>query len=215
MQGYRPDYLALQRVGLSVTPEAEGEGYDLALVLLGRHRRENEQRLADALKRTRPGARIAAACAKKDGGGSVRRRMAELLDLEDHASKHHGVVFWLRRPDAIEAALAALQAPESVADGYITAAGGFSDDGIDPGSALLVECLPDNLSGAIADFAAGWGYLSVAASERVPRREEHRSLRGASRLAGGGPAQHGGEGFADAGALLLAGPSGRAGARAL
>ncbi|SEB66938.1 16S rRNA m(2)G 1207 methyltransferase [Nitratireductor aquibiodomus] len=168
VQGYRPDYLALQRAGLSVTPEPEGEGYDLALVLLGRHRRENEQRLVEALKRTRPGARIAAACAKKDGGGSVRRRMVELLDLEDHASKHHGVVFWLRRPDAIETVLAALDAPESVADGYITAAGGFSDDGIDPGSALLVECLPDNLSGAVADFAAGWGYLSVAASERAP-----------------------------------------------
>ncbi|MFC5584954.1 class I SAM-dependent methyltransferase [Nitratireductor kimnyeongensis] len=168
VQGYRPDFLALQRTGISVFPEPEGEGYDLALVLLGRHRRENEQRLAEALKRTRPGARIVAACAKKDGGGSVRKRMGELVELEDHASKHHGVVFWLRRPDAIDAALAALEIGETVADGYTTAAGGFSDDGVDPGSALLVKCLPDNLSGRMADFAAGWGYLSVAAVSSFP-----------------------------------------------
>ncbi|WP_295808207.1 class I SAM-dependent methyltransferase [uncultured Nitratireductor sp.] len=168
VQGYRPDYLALQRGGFSVTPEPVGEKYDLALLLLGRHRRENEQRLAEALKRTRPGARIVAACAKKDGGGSVRKRMGALLELEDHASKHHGVVFWLRRPDAVETALTALNVGKSAADGYITAAGGFSDDGVDPGSAMLVDCLPADLSGAIADFAAGWGYLSVAAVARAP-----------------------------------------------
>ncbi|XHC00371.1 class I SAM-dependent methyltransferase [Nitratireductor sp. ac15] len=168
VQGYRPDFLALQRAGVPVLPEAEGKGYDMALVLLGRHRRENEQRLAEALKRTRPGACIVAACTKKDGGGSVRKRVGNLIDLEDHASKYHGVVFWLRRPDTVDTVLGVLEAGESRTDGYTTAAGGFSDDGIDPGSALLVECLPDNLSGALADFAAGWGYLSVAASKRAP-----------------------------------------------
>lgn len=195
VQGYRPDFLALQRSGIPVCPEPEGEGYDMALVLLGRHRRENEHRLAEALKRTRPGACIVAACAKKDGGGSVRKRMGNLLDLEDHASKHHGVVFWLRRPDEVAEALDALDGGDEVADGYITAAGGFSDDGIDPGSALLVECLPEDLSGAIADFAAGWGYLSVAAAERASGvkgidlyEAHHASLEAARRnMAGKAP----------------------------
>ncbi|MBN8243386.1 class I SAM-dependent methyltransferase [Nitratireductor aquimarinus] len=189
IQGYRPDYLALSQAGVTVEPEPVGEGYDMALVLLGRHRRENEQRLAEALNRTRAGALIIAACAKKDGGGSVRKRMASLVELEDHASKHHGVVFWLRRPERLEPALMAeLSAGDSEADGFATAAGGFSDDGIDPGSALLVECLPDNLSGAIADFAAGWGYLSVAAAERAPEvksidlyEAHHASLEAARR----------------------------------
>ncbi|WP_048645326.1 class I SAM-dependent methyltransferase [Nitratireductor soli] len=169
VQGFRPDYLALQRAGFAVSPEPQGEGYDMALVLLGRHRRENEQQLAEALGRTRPGALIAAACAKKDGGGSLRKRMAELLPLEDHVSKHHGVVFWLRRPEGPnESLLAALSGAAGEVDGFATAAGGFSDDGIDAGSALLAECLPDDLKGTVADFAAGWGYLSVETARRCP-----------------------------------------------
>ncbi|MCR4269268.1 class I SAM-dependent methyltransferase [Nitratireductor sp. ZSWI3] len=169
VQGFRPDFLALERAGIRVTPEATGESYDMALLLLGRHRRENELRLAEALVRTRPGALIVAASAKKDGGGSLRKRMEELLGIEDHASKHHGIVFWLRRPVVLdEAVIAALSAPAGEAGGYATAAGGFSDDGIDMGSALLAECLPEDLSGGIADFAAGWGFLSVAAARRCP-----------------------------------------------
>ncbi|WP_367716505.1 class I SAM-dependent methyltransferase [Nitratireductor sp. GISD-1A_MAKvit] len=189
VQGYRPDYLALSQAGVSVEPEPVGEGYDTALVLLGRHRRENEQRLSEALERTRPGALIVASCAKKDGGGSVRKRMASLVELEDHASKHHGVVFWLRRPETLTPLLLAeLNGTDSRADGFATAAGGFSDDGVDPGSALLIECLPDNLSGAVADFAAGWGYLSVAAAARAPEvksidlyEAHHASLEAARR----------------------------------
>ncbi|EKF19449.1 class I SAM-dependent methyltransferase [Nitratireductor pacificus] len=196
VQGFRPDYLALQQAGFAVSPEPQGESYDLALVLLGRHRRENELLLAQALRRTRPGALIAAACAKKDGGGSVRKRMAGLLPLEDHASKHHGVVFWLRRPESLEPGLVAeLADGGDAADGFATAAGGFSDDGVDPGSALLVECLPDDLSGRVADFAAGWGYLSVAAAGRASDvksidlyEAHHASLEAARRnMAAGAP----------------------------
>lgn len=196
VQGFRPDYLALQDAGFSVTPVAEGANYDMALVLLGRHRRENERRLAEALARTRAGATVVAACARKDGGASLRKRMASLLDLEDHAAKHHGVVFWLRRPARLDpAVLAALRGPESAAEGYATAAGGFSDHGIDPGSRLLAENLPDTLSGRVADFAAGWGYLSVAAALRCPDvtavdlyEAHHASLEAARRnLAGKAP----------------------------
>src|SRR5215468_6793819 len=51
VQGFRPDFLALQREGFAVVPEPEGEDYDLALVLAGRHRGENELRLAEAIAR--------------------------------------------------------------------------------------------------------------------------------------------------------------------
>lgn len=169
VQGFRPDYLALERAGFAVTPEATGENYDMTLVLCGRHRRENEARLAEALKRTKAGGLIVAATAKKDGGGSLRKRVEELLGIEDHASKHHGVVFWLRRPVTPDAAvLASLGDFNGEADGFATVAGGFSDDGIDAGSALLASCLPEELSGKIADFAAGWGFLSVASAGRCP-----------------------------------------------
>ena len=37
----------------------------------------------------------------------------------------------------------------------------FSHGRIDPGSRLLAEALPADLSGKVADFCAGWGYLSA------------------------------------------------------
>jgi 16S rRNA (guanine1207-N2)-methyltransferase len=40
VQGFRPDYLSLQRAGLRVSPTASGEGYDFALVLAGPSRAE-------------------------------------------------------------------------------------------------------------------------------------------------------------------------------
>ncbi|WP_163270670.1 class I SAM-dependent methyltransferase [Chelativorans alearense] len=168
VQGSRPDYLALERAGFSVAPQAKGEGYDAALLFLGRHRRENEEQLTEALRRVRPDGLILAAGTKRDGAAGVAKRLAELLPLEDRLSKHHGIVFWLRRPAVLgEAALAALASPAGTApEGYETAVGGFSEDGADPGSRLLADSLPSDLAGAVADFAAGWGYLSLRLAKR-------------------------------------------------
>ena len=168
VQDFRPDFLALAKAGFSVSPQAEGEGYDAALLLLGRHRRENEARLGEALRRVRPGGLIAAAGTKKDGAAGFASRISEFLRIEDRLSKHHGVVFWLHRPEVLDAAaLAALSAPASSSpEQYETAAGGFSEGTVDPGSKLLADSLPDDISGAVADFAAGWGYLSLRAAER-------------------------------------------------
>ena len=54
---------------------------------------------------------------------------------------------------------------------FTTQAGVFSSDHIDPGSQLLVEHLPGNLRGTVADLGAGWGFLSVEALRRSPRIE--------------------------------------------
>lgn len=47
VQGFRPYFASLQSAGHHVTQRAEGEGYELALVLAGRHRGLNELRIAD------------------------------------------------------------------------------------------------------------------------------------------------------------------------
>jgi 16S rRNA (guanine1207-N2)-methyltransferase len=51
VQGFRPDVLALEKAGIAVKPRAEGSDYDLALVLLGRHRGQNEAWLREAFER--------------------------------------------------------------------------------------------------------------------------------------------------------------------
>ncbi|MGF7009050.1 class I SAM-dependent methyltransferase [Aminobacter sp. BE322] len=176
VQGFRPQFLSLQGSGHDVAPRAEGEGYDLALVLAGRHRGLNELRIADAIERTGEGGLIAVAGGKDDGIASLRKRIGGLVDIVDHLPKYHGAAFWFRRDEAAVAAAAALRAdnPETLVDGRFRAAPGmFSFDRVDTGSRLLVEHLPADIKGAVADFCAGWGYV---AAEVFARTKELKAL---------------------------------------
>lgn len=55
--------------------------------------------------------------------------------------------------------------------GFVTEAGVFSADHVDPGSRLLVEHLPASLRGKAADLGAGWGFLTDALLKRCPKIE--------------------------------------------
>ena len=169
-QDFRSAFRALEGGSHAVVPQPEGEGYDLVLVLVGRHRGQNELWVAEALKRTREDGRIVVAGGKTDGVASLRKRLADLMPVDDHASKNHGVVFWMTRSDSADAAIEALEAanpPLLLDGGFLTVPGVFSQEHIDPASKLLAENLPADLEGDAADFGAGWGYLSVQLAERA------------------------------------------------
>ncbi|RWB75577.1 class I SAM-dependent methyltransferase [Mesorhizobium sp.] len=167
VQGFRPHFRALQASGYTITPRAEGSGYDLALVLAGRHRGQNELRIAEAIDRVAPGGLILVAGSKEDGIDSLRKRITKLVPLEGHLPKHHGVAFWFHQAGA--QAAAALRAANTglLVDGrYHTAPGMFSFDRVDAGSKLLAANLPKDLGGNVADFCAGWGYLAAEVLSR-------------------------------------------------
>jgi 16S rRNA (guanine1207-N2)-methyltransferase len=167
VQGFRPHFRALQASGHTVTPRAEGEGYDIALVLAGRHRGQNELRIAEAVERTAPGAPVVVAGSKDDGVDSLRKRINMLAPLEGHLPKHHGVAFWFRRTGTETAVALRAGNPDHVIEGgFKTAPGMFSFDRIDAGSKLLAANLPDDLKGNVADFCAGWGYLAAEVLQR-------------------------------------------------
>jgi 16S rRNA (guanine1207-N2)-methyltransferase len=167
VQGFRPHFRVLQASGCAVTPRAEGEGYDIALVLAGRHRGQNELRIAEAVERTAPGAPVVVAGSKDDGIDSLRKRINTLAPLGGHLPKHHGVAFWFRRTGTEAAAVLRAGNPQLVIEGgFNTAPGMFSFDRIDAGSKLLAACLPADLKGNIADFFAGWGYLAAEVLQR-------------------------------------------------
>ena len=171
VQDFRPAFLALKAAGHAVEPQPQGEGYDLALVLVGRHRGQNELWIAEALERVRPGGRVVVAGGKTDGIASLAKRLSALAPVEDRASKHHGVVFWLRRGDDAPAACRALRQanPQTTLEGgFRTVPGLFSHERADAGSKLLADSLPAGLKGAAADFGAGWGYLSVRLAALAP-----------------------------------------------
>lgn len=170
IQGNRGLYRKLSTSGFDVQPQSTGEEYDQALVLCGKHRGENEARIADAMSRTREGALIAVAGGKEDGIHSLRKSLEKLGLSVEAMPKYHGVVFWFRRPADVGALVAKLSKPVAVVENrFRAAAGSFSHDRVDPGSELLASRLPADFHGNAADFGAGWGYLSVMLAEKAPR----------------------------------------------
>ncbi|MCR5857862.1 class I SAM-dependent methyltransferase [Mesorhizobium sp. J428] len=170
-QGFRPDFLKLKAGRHRVVPEADGEGYDLVLVLAGKHKGLNEILIAEAMRRGSPTAMILVAGSKDDGIASLRKRLEALAPLEGSLSKFHGQAFWLHRPADARAVAAMLATPnrEALIGGRFRATPGmFSHDRIDAGSRLLAQHIPADLSGAVADFCAGWGYLAAEVPERCP-----------------------------------------------
>ncbi|MBA8908360.1 MULTISPECIES: class I SAM-dependent methyltransferase [Aminobacter] len=176
VQGFRPHVLALAAAGHDVAARAEDNGFDITLVLAGRHRGLNELRVAEAIERVAPGGLIVVAGGKEDGISSLRKRLGGLLEIEDHLPKYHGTALWFHRTAQAEAAAATLRAdnPEVLVEGrFRTAPGMFSFERIDAGSRLLVDNLPADIKGKVADFCAGWGYV---AAEVVSRAKELKAL---------------------------------------
>lgn len=172
VQPFRPHYNGLERAHANVAPEA-GEGpYDLSLILLTKHRGENENRIVEALEKTVPGGFIVIAGTKEEGIQSLRKRLGHMFSDLESMPKYHGVAVWFTRPGDIADAVAKLSHPMVEIDGrFTTVPGLFSHDRIDEGSRILGERLPEDFSGLAADFGAGWGYLAAMLAERAPRVE--------------------------------------------
>ena len=160
--GFRPDFDRLSAAGYDVGDHPEGP-YALVLVHVSRSRSETLGLIALAFRHAEPGAMIVVDGAKTDGIETALKHCRALFTPGGTISKAHGKTFWIRRPDILPAVLAQWEAalvPAENVDGYLTAPGMFSADRIDPASALLAVHLDDRLAGRVADFGAGWGFLS-------------------------------------------------------
>lgn len=173
VQGFRPAFRQLEALGLDPSAFAEGDSHDLALVLMTRHRGENEAMVAEAVSRLKPGSLIIVAGAKEDGVQSFRKRLAAMGMEIEHLAKYHAQAFWFVRPhDTKSISDAFTPKPVIVENRFRTAPGMFSHQEVDNGSAFLARYLPKGAKGQAADFAAGWGYLSVMLAEVSPEIEE-------------------------------------------
>jgi len=187
VQAFRPLYNGLIRRGIEAQPFAEGEDYDMALILLSRHRGQNENFIADALRRLRVGGRVVLAGSKEDGIQSLRKRVAGLGITTEHLAKYHAQAFWFTRPDDADATIQALSHPAaSVSGKYLTLPGMFSHGEADAGSVFLARYLPKGFKKLAADFGAGWGFLAGELYDASPEIEgidlyeaDHASLEAA------------------------------------
>lgn len=187
-QSFRPEYLRLKRAGWSVVPRIESGAYQLGQVLLTKHKEENFANIARGWTLLAPGGTLVCSGSNDDGAASLERQVGKVFGLDGQLSKFHCRVFWLtrgeRKPPQYWCDLASLRPVGE--DSWHSQPGIFSWDHVDDGSALLAQQLPDDLSGHVADFGCGWGYLAreiLARSSGIARIDlidaEHRALEAA------------------------------------
>ena len=154
VQPFRPAFEAFQAQGIPVTPEPEGEA-DAIIVCLPRAKAEAYGLVAEAAARSR--GLVIVDGQKTDGADSLLKAVKKRVPLGGVVSKAHGKLFWFAGTDEFSDWATG---PALTPGGFWTAPGVFSADGIDPGSALLADALPD-LKGEVADLGAGWGFLGA------------------------------------------------------
>lgn len=172
----KPKVDAWDRAGFSRTDDLPEEKWPLVLVLPGKSRDETLAWFAMARDRLEPGGSIVAAMPNTAGAGRFEKEFAKATGKVSSIQKHKCRAFHATDTgDWNEAQFREwhdLGQPRTIPDtSYLTQAGIFSSDHIDPGSQLLADHLPANLHGNIADLGAGWGFLSDAALKRCPRIE--------------------------------------------
>ncbi|MBR9843278.1 MAG: class I SAM-dependent methyltransferase [Rhodobacteraceae bacterium] len=151
IQPNRVDYEAFQRAGYACDVIEAGR-YAVAIVFLPRAKQQARDLIARAVG---VADLVIVDGQKTDGADSVLKECKKRADLGGVFSKAHGKLFWFEGGDFED-----WRAEPMQVEGFVTRAGVFSADGIDPASKLLAETLPEKLGRNVADLGAGWGYLA-------------------------------------------------------
>ena len=161
VQGFAPDHDRLAARGLTVTPDLpEGEVFSAALVQIVKAKAGTLGSIAEALSVLRPGGLLMVDGQKEEGIEAILKALKGVFVIDGTYAKAHGKLIWLTRPATLpEAVMDWLPEPQETEEGYLTVPGGFSADGPDRGSELLVALVPA-LTGRVADLGAGWGYVA-------------------------------------------------------
>jgi 16S rRNA (guanine1207-N2)-methyltransferase len=164
IQPLQPDHDALTATGFTCVPDLSAHKSDFcaAIICLPRAKAHARSLLAAAARVTK-GPLIVDGL-KTDGIDSLLKEIRKRTDVSGPVSKAHGKLFWLDSAAVDWADWSAVATKNP--DGFITAPGVFSADGIDPASAMLAQHLPLKLGKSVADLGAGWGYLSARILER-------------------------------------------------
>ncbi|MEO1140240.1 MAG: methyltransferase [Pseudomonadota bacterium] len=157
----RPDRDFFAGQGWDCARAPEGH-YGAAVVFATRAKPLTQALIAEAARIT--DGMIVVDGTKTDGIESLLKACRARVAVSAPVSKAHGKLFTVVAAPEFDAW--APGAPQEVTDGFVTAPGVFSADGIDPASHLLAEALPETLGAEVVDLGAGWGYLAARVLER-------------------------------------------------
>lgn len=173
IQGFKPAHDRLLAAGFeTATALPANRDFDLALVRITKHKQETLGLLAEAYAALAPGGRLMVAGAKDEGIESIEKRLKGAFGAVRSVSKFHARAVLVEKESSAGAeelaAWADAALPRAHVERYVTHPGMFSFDKVDKGSRLLVEHLPKDIKGKVADFGAGWGYLSARMIQTCP-----------------------------------------------
>jgi 16S rRNA (guanine1207-N2)-methyltransferase len=160
--------LPLIEAGYKVTDKPNGK-FDTVWILPSKDREETQYLLAQAVRASAKDGLILAA-APNDAGGKRLEGLFEELGLSPHVeSKNKGRVVFATvdegyNHEQADKWFAQGQEQLILSSALVSRPGLYGWDKVDEGSALLARHLPSDLSGSIADFGCGWGYLSLQAT---------------------------------------------------
>jgi 16S rRNA (guanine1207-N2)-methyltransferase len=162
LTGFKPDFDHFAALGFRT--QSSGN-FAAAVVFLPRAKLAARSVLAQAAAALGIDGQIAVDGQKTDGIESMLKDLRGLgLPMGEVISKAHGKLGVITP----QATLADWAAGESAIEGgFITRPGVFSADGPDRASQLLADILPAKLPPRVADFGAGWGFLSRAILTRA------------------------------------------------
>ncbi len=157
IQDFRPLHEAWEGRGYTARQGPEGR-YAAAIVCLPRAKAEARTLIAEACAVS--DGIVVIDGQKTDGVDSIFREVRDRVTHQGPISKAHGKLFWIE-PGATDFFADWAQGPALTEGGFWTGPGVFSADEVDFASALLVDALPKDLGGEVADLGAGWGFLSA------------------------------------------------------
>lgn len=169
VQGFFPTHKALQTAGFTAATDLPDTSA-MTILHVARSKDESRALLARAFDRLDMGGILLVDGTKTDGIESLMKAVKLAHGIDGQLSKAHGKVFWLTKNGTANpfSSWADALVPAPNTDGFMTAAGLFSADGIDPGSAELAPFIAGKLKGKVADLGAGWGWLSAQALDSNP-----------------------------------------------
>lgn len=158
VQPFKPDHDAFAAQGYNCVPDEAGIGAgDGATAILFLPRAKALARLLIAQAADSVDLLVVDG-QKTDGIDSLLKEIRKRLPVSGPIAKAHGKLFWFHPTPGLfeDWQRHDTQGP----NGFATAPGVFSADGIDPASAALAAALPVSVGKRVADLGAGWGYLS-------------------------------------------------------